>query len=774
MPPISEVLRRELESGASRVLDALGYSGRGASEAKRDTWWWLVARAQAVKSRRGLISGWAVAWTGSGYAELVPIDVLRPGPGEVTLRIEASAVSPGTERAHYLRLPNTARLWIPGYSASGFVDDVGPGVDSVRVGDRVAAPGVHHVSVAAVPAADLHRIPDGVSLEAAALVQLGVICGQGVDKCGLAGGEAFGVVGSGVVGALMQRLATAAGGDPVAVIARSRSKERIARRGGAADFLVVGEDDSRIAALGLPVVIESSGSPEAINVAIDAAGLDGRIVLIGSPRGTTRGLAVDQIRQKRLRLIGAHVKTLETESRPTGVQRHRLHAARFLEALAAGMPIADLVGPGIDPRNAGAFYRELAADDSRMVGAHFDWSRLEPSARLSNGGFLRRPNLLGRGVDADGPPLRDSRRLAEVLTAEDPLADAEGNLRIGIVGCGDIAVSNAAAAAAAPNASLTACYDPDRRLAADLADRFGGAVCSTVDALLERAEVDAVLLCVPHHLHAPLAIEAAQAGKHVIVEKPPANQLAGARAMVSAAKEAGVVLSVCFPDRYEPRSLIARRLIEGGALGELAGATVKFFRDKSPAYWHGGFSGRSMSDWRRRQDQAGGGVLIMNLSHYLDLLRHLTGVEVEEVGSFAASTDETTEVEDVVSVSLRFANGGVGTVSGGSAVRGAEISEFRVWGRDGQIALEPDARFFTLRALDGLRTARWHSFGKLPNVSTRAAYLSRLATAIRRGVEPDVTGDDALAVQAVIEAAYEASRTASVVRPARVLAGTAT
>lgn len=734
----------------------------------------MTARAQAVKSLRGLIGGWAVAWTGSGYAELVPIDVLRPGPGEVTIRIEASAVSPGTERAHYLRLPNTAPLWIPGYSASGTVDAVGPDVDSLRVGDRVAAPGVRHASVATVPAADLHRIPDGVSLEAAALVQLGVICGQGVDKCRLASGEPFGVVGSGVVGALMQRLATAAGGDPVAVIAGSRSKEGIARRGGAANLLVVGEDDRQIAALRLPVVIDASGSPEAVNVAIAAADVDGRIVLIGSPRGTTRGLAVNQIREKRLRLIGAHVKTLEIETRRTGVERDRLHAERFLEALAAGMPVADLVGPGIDPRDAPAFYRKLAADDSRMVGAHFDWSRLEPSARLSNGGLLRFPNLLGRGVDADGPPLRDPRsQAAEVLTVEDPLADAEGNLRIGILGCGDIAASNAAAATAAPNVSLTACYDPDHRLAADLADRFGGVVCPTVEALLVRADVDAVLLCVPHHLHAPLAIEAARAGKHVAVEKPPANQLAGARAMISAAEEAGVVLSVCFPDRYEPRALIARRLIDGGALGELAGATVKFFRDKSPAYWRGGFSGRSRSDWRRRQDQAGGGVLIMNLSHYLDLVRHLTGMEVEAVGAFAASTEETTEVEDVVSVSLRFANGGVGTVSGGSAVRGAEISEFRLWGKDGQIALEPDARFFTLRPLDGLRTARWQSFGKLPQVSTRAAYLSRLATAIARGVKPDVTGDDALAVQAVIEAAYQASRTASVVRPSQVLAGAA-
>jgi predicted dehydrogenase len=244
--------------------------------------------------------------------------------------------------------------------------------------------------------------------------------------------------------------------------------------------------------------------------------------------------------------------------------------------------------------------------------------------------------------------------------------------------------------------------------------------------------------------------------------------------MVTAARDAGVVLSVCFPDRYEPRAMLARWLIENGALGEFAGATVKFFRDKAPSYWLGGFSGRSKSDWRRLQEKAGGGVLIMNLCHYLDLLRHLTRCEVDQVAAFTASTDQTTEVEDVVSVSLRFSNGAVGTVSGGSAVPGAEVSEFRLWGEEGHVALEPDARFFTLRALDGFRTARWQSFGKLPKISTRAAYLSRLATAIARGEEPDVTCDDAMAVQATIEAAYEAGRTGSVVRPSELLARAAT
>ena len=115
---------------------------------------------------------------------------------------------------------------------------------------------------------------------------------------------------------------------------------------------------------------------------------------------------------------------------------------------------------------------------------------------------------------------------------------------------------------------------------------------------------------------------------------------------------------------------MARRLIAAGALGETFGVLLNFFMDKPPSYWIGGFSSRAHSDWRGSREQAGGGVLIMNLSHYVDLIRHLTGLEVEAVSSGAQSSEQTAEVEDAVSVTVRYANGALGSLFANAALRG--------------------------------------------------------------------------------------------------------
>jgi predicted dehydrogenase len=264
-------------------------------------------------------------------------------------------------------------------------------------------------------------------------------------------------------------------------------------------------------------------------------------------------------------------------------------------------------------------------------------------------------------------------------------------------------------------------------------------------------------------------MQAIEAGKHVVVEKPLANNLSDALALVAGAESAGVTLSVCFPHRFAPAAALARKLVAGGALGELSGTLTSFLTDKPLSYWRGGFSGRAQSDWRTSRARAGGGVLIMNLTHYIDLVRHITGVEVESVTAVCASADRAADVEDTISVGLHYENGAVGTIFGCSAVRGIDgRNELRIWGRDGQLSLEPDLRVLSLRPVDGLRTGRWLSPAS-DDRNMRAVYLSRLGTAITEGREPDVTAQDGLAVQALVEAAYQAHEERTVVRPRALL-----
>ncbi len=374
--------------------------------------------------------------------------------------------------------------------------------------------------------------------------------------------------------------------------------------------------------------------------------------------------------------------------------------------------------------------------------------------------------MTGRGMEPTRPLRPRRRREGVVLAVPDPFAGARGHLRIGLVGCGDIAVHNAAGAAAAPNVELVACFDPVLRLAQELATRHGATACSSFEQLLDRGDIDAVVLSVPHHLHAPLAIEAAQAGKNVIVEKPLARDLDGAVSMARAAQAAGVWLSPCFPQRYAAHVQIARRLIEQGAVGELEGTLTRLFLDKSPAYWLGGFSGRAQSDWRRSRELAGGGVLIMNLSHHLDLMRYLTGLEAEQVG---ANMEPVGAIEDALSATLRYGGGALGSVIGASSVRGSTEEEMGMWGSEGRIILEPRPCVYTLHVLDGLRTTRWQSFGRLPAIPIRAVYLSRLASATSEGREPEVSARDGVATQATIEAIYLAAERGEPVAVSEVL-----
>jgi predicted dehydrogenase len=285
-----------------------------------------------------------------------------------------------------------------------------------------------------------------------------------------------------------------------------------------------------------------------------------------------------------------------------------------------------------------------------------------------------------------------------------------------------------------------------------VASRTGGAVVRSVEEALDPSRVDAVVLSVPHDLHTPLVVQAAAAGLHVLVEKPLSVDLDGARAAAEAARAAGVRLAVCFPFRYETHVVAARVLVSRGVLGPLRGAAVVFHADKPAAYWHGGFSGRASSDWRSSRARAGGGVLIMNLTHHLDLLRHVAGFTPVEV-SAVARTLPGQEVEDAVAVTARSAEGAVATLLGSASTRGAPASRLEVWGDTGTLQLEPEPRVYTERAVPGVVPGRWNALPTDP-VDERTAFVERFAAAVLEDRPVDVGAEDGLAVQAVVEAVY--------------------
>jgi predicted dehydrogenase len=182
---------------------------------------------------------------------------------------------------------------------------------------------------------------------------------------------------------------------------------------------------------------------------------------------------------------------------------------------------------------------------------------------------------------------------------------------IAVIGCGRISRSHLAAVSSQPElASLIATVDSNLRLAQEAAVAYGAQLAlDSVEVVLARSDVDAVVVCLPNHLHAPVAIQAARAGKHILVEKPMADTAGDARAMAEAARTHGVVLAVAQCRRHF-RAI--RYLAEQHAqFGELISAQVSL-----GVYWPD-----AQAAWWREADKASGLVVALNGPHVLDFVQ---------------------------------------------------------------------------------------------------------------------------------------------------------
>jgi len=220
-------------------------------------------------------------------------------------------------------------------------------------------------------------------------------------------------------------------------------------------------------------------------------------------------------------------------------------------------------------------------------------------------------------------------------------------LRVAVVGCGDIAdVHLDAIRADADVDAVGVCdIDPGRRDAA--ARKAGCPGFADLTALLDAVAPDVVHVCTPHHLHAEMAAECLAANVSVLLEKPVAHTLADGERLAIAAEDSTAILGVCFQNRYNDTARALRDLLDSGALGRLLGgrASVNWFRDA--AYYQ-------RREWRGRWATAGGGVLMNQAIHTLDLLQWYLG-PVSDVHGFAATLAlcGVIEVEDTAAVRLR-------------------------------------------------------------------------------------------------------------------------
>lgn len=251
-------------------------------------------------------------------------------------------------------------------------------------------------------------------------------------------------------------------------------------------------------------------------------------------------------------------------------------------------------------------------------------------------------------------------------------------LSYGIIGCGVVGPLHAHAVAELPNARLTATCDVDRQRAVSLAEKYAAPVVLTdFRELIARPDIDAVCICTPHFLHAEMAISAARAGKHVLCEKPMAIKREDLDAMIAAADRAGTQLGVCFQHRFDPVSAQLKALVEKGAFGTLlqGSAQLRCLRDK--AYY-------DSAPWRGTWAQEGGGVLINQAIHSIDLILWLLGEVASVTGTCATLRGrEVLEVEDTASAIINFTSGAQGTLAATSSSHLDWQSRLQVYGEKG-------------------------------------------------------------------------------------------
>jgi UDP-N-acetyl-2-amino-2-deoxyglucuronate dehydrogenase len=332
-------------------------------------------------------------------------------------------------------------------------------------------------------------------------------------------------------------------------------------------------------------------------------------------------------------------------------------------------------------------------------------------------------------------------------------------LNFGIIGGGGISDTHARAVTELEDAQVVAFYGDNPGKVANLGAKYDAPAFTDLSQFLNHRPMDAVIIGSPSGLHAAEGIAAAQQGLHVLVEKPIDVTVEKADALIAECAHANVKLAVCFQDRFAPDSVKLKKLIDDGGLGKLilVSARVKWYR---PPEYYGN------SRWRGRLDLDGGGALMNQGIHTVDLLLWLLG-GVRRVYAKAVTALHKIESEDTVVATLEFANGIVGTLEAATSAYPGYDRRFELTGSEGTVVFEHDriARADLKKPVDDLVTAGQGDLNLsasspiVSDVSGHKRIITDFMRAISGNTTPRCDGLEGRRSVALVNAIYESSRT---------------
>src|SRR6516164_1906550 len=257
-------------------------------------------------------------------------------------------------------------------------------------------------------------------------------------------------------------------------------------------------------------------------------------------------------------------------------------------------------------------------------------------------------------------------------------------MRFAVIGAGVIGRTHAACISElAPGATLALVADEVPGRARDLAAAYGAEAVTSAAAVFSRDDIDAVAICTPSGRHAELAVAALDAGKHVIVEKPVDVTLRAARLVADAEARSAAVVTVVSQHRFDPSSQVVHRAIQAGRLGRLTSAVASVAWWRSQEYYDSG-------DWRGSWALDGGGALMNQGIHTVDLLVWMLGEPVEVSARTACVAHQRIETEDIAVAVIQFASGALGVLHATTAAYPGLTARIQVHGDRGSAVIDGD------------------------------------------------------------------------------------
>ncbi len=335
-------------------------------------------------------------------------------------------------------------------------------------------------------------------------------------------------------------------------------------------------------------------------------------------------------------------------------------------------------------------------------------------------------------------------------------------IRFGLLGAGLIAPFHAKSILAAEDCQLVAVADMNTERAEAIAKEFDCKACGSLDELLADDTIDVINVLTPNHLHCDATIAAAQAGKHVLVEKPPAMSLADTDKMIEACSQAGVKLGIVLNCRVRKPIQAMKQAIADGRFGKLfqADAYMKWYRDTN--YY-------LSDDWRSKR-KSGAGVTIQHAFHYTDLLQYLMGPAKNVQARMNNFAHPEVELEDSLMSFIDFKNGAQGVVVASTALWPGSDIRIEISGENGAAVMVGERmetwKFKDERPEDEeIRSLGRDSVGTAASgpadfdFADHQVVIEGMARAIREDIEPLITAQSAKDTLEIALAMYKSAAT---------------